>query len=95
MNCKRGGELWGIKIPLNSLMTIGIDDGKEVTSVVASINDTFSRFYSAVVMHNNKNETNGIKTNLRNAIEAFKSLNDNKPPTNIIIFRNGGEYLFE
>jgi len=93
MNCKRGGELWGIQIPLKSLMVVGIDDGKEVTSVVASINNTFSRFHSNVMMHKNKDEN--IQDIFRNAIENFKMVNDNESPKNIIIFRNGGEFLFE
>jgi len=93
MNCKRGGELWGIQIPLKSLMVIGIDDGKGVTSVVASLNDTFSKFHSNVIMDKNKDET--MQTVFRKALQNFKLMNDNKFPSNIIVFRNGGEYLYE
>merc|ERR1711862_820148 len=65
----------------------------DVTSVVASLNDTFSRYHSGVVLHKNKDET--IQTIIKKAVQSFKSANDNKVPANIIVFRNGGEYLYE
>ena len=74
-------------------MVLGIDDGKGVTSVVASLNDTFSKFYSNVIMEKNKDET--MQTVFRKALQNFKLTNDDKYPSNIIVFRNGGEYLYE
>ena len=74
-------------------MDSGIDDGKGVTSVVASLNDTFSKFHSNVIMDKNKDET--MQTIFRKALKNFKLTNDDKYPSNIIVFRNGGEYLYE
>ena len=37
MNCKMGGELWGIDIPVAGLMVIGIDVYHDPTRVKASV----------------------------------------------------------
>ncbi|KAK1342439.1 hypothetical protein QTO34_015204 [Cnephaeus nilssonii] len=56
INCKLGGELWGVDIPLKQLMVVGMDvyhdPGKGMRSVVgfvASINLTLTKWYSRVV----------------------------------------------
>jgi len=53
INCKLGGELWGVKIPLKHLMVIGVDvyhdpshKHPSVVGVVASMNSTCSVWYS-------------------------------------------------
>ena len=45
------------------------------------------------MMHKNKDEN--LQDIFRKAIESFKMVNANESPKNIIIFRNGGEYLYE
>ncbi|OBS73023.1 hypothetical protein A6R68_12405, partial [Neotoma lepida] len=56
MNCKLGGELWGVDIPLKQLMVIGMDvyhdpsrGMRSVVGFVASINLTLTKWYSRVV----------------------------------------------
>ncbi|XP_077008858.1 piwi-like protein 2 isoform X5 [Tamandua tetradactyla] len=56
INCKLGGELWGVDIPLKQLMVIGMDvyhdpsrGMRSVVGFVASINLTFTKWYSRVV----------------------------------------------
>ena len=55
MNCKLGGELWGVQTPFEKLMVVGIDvfhdksrKSGSIAGVVSSINDTLSRYYSTV-----------------------------------------------
>ncbi|XP_055204882.1 piwi-like protein 2 isoform X4 [Gorilla gorilla gorilla] len=56
INCKLGGELWGVDIPLKQLMVIGMDvyhdpsrGMRSVVGFVASINLTLTKWYSRVV----------------------------------------------
>ena len=55
MNCKLGGELWGVQTPFEKLMVVGIDvfhdksrKSGSIAGVVSSINDSLSRYYSTV-----------------------------------------------
>jgi aubergine-like protein len=57
VNCKLGGQLWGLRIPMPLLMVVGIDvfknkeSGKKfVVGIVASVNDSFGQFYSEVII---------------------------------------------
>ena len=87
MNCKRGGELWGINIPLKKLMVIGIDESKDVTSIVVSTNDTFSQYYSGVIMRKNKDKK--VQDVVKKGLETFKMQHNGDIPENVIIFKNG------
>jgi len=56
INCKLGGELWGITLPKKNMMFIGLDSfhdpsarGKSIYGFVASLNATLSRWYSLPV----------------------------------------------
>ncbi|KAK6191826.1 hypothetical protein SNE40_003418 [Patella caerulea] len=55
INCKLGGEVWAVEVPLTKVMVIGIDTyhdssskGKSVGGVIASLNNNLTRFYSTV-----------------------------------------------
>lgn len=61
MNCKLGGSLWSIKIPFQNVMIIGIDsyhDKKSgsVSAFVASLNDTYTHWYSKAVVQGRNEE---------------------------------------
>lgn len=92
MNCKMGGSLWSIKIPLVNTMIIGIDSfhdkkSKSVSAFVASTNDTYTRWYSkAVVQNRNEELVHGLVVSFQHALTAYKKYND-KYPQKIIIFR--------
>ena len=50
LNCKLGGEVWAVDIPLKNLMVIGIDcyhdsvsKGKSISGFVASTNQTLTK----------------------------------------------------
>jgi aubergine-like protein len=40
MNCKLGGELWGIEVPIPGLMVMGIDVYHDPTRVINSVAGT-------------------------------------------------------
>ncbi|XP_021238819.1 piwi-like protein 2 [Numida meleagris] len=77
MNCKLGGELWGVDIPLKQLMVVGMDvsHGKGTRSVigfVASINQVLTRWYSHVVFQLPQQEiADSLRLCLANALQHF------------------------
>ncbi|XP_010725017.2 piwi-like protein 2, partial [Meleagris gallopavo] len=77
VNCKLGGELWGVDIPLKQLMVIGMDvsHGRGTRSVigfVASINQVLTRWYSRVVFQLPQQEiADSLRLCLANALQQF------------------------
>ena len=66
INCKLGGELWGTRIPIPLLMSVGVDVYRNkggargsVSAVVCSLNASFSKFYSDVIF---EDESRGAAT---------------------------------
>lgn len=96
INCKLGGELWGVKTPFKNLMVVGIDVYHEksrrsgsVAGVVASLNDTQSRFYSTVVIQKEGQEMiDALTTAFEKALNRYKGAN-NCYPDEVVIFRDG------
>lgn len=96
MNCKMGGTLWGIKIPLKKTMICGIDThhevgnkGMTVGALVASLNPEFTRWYSKPTIQEKKEElVNGLTGSMEAALTAFKAHN-NYLPERIIMYRDG------
>lgn len=94
MNCKMGGTLWSIKIPFDNVMICGIDSyhepggrGNSVSAFVASLNKSYTRWYSNAVMQNKKDELlHGLVDSFRKALEVYESMNQ-KYPEKVIIFR--------
>lgn len=92
MNCKMGGSLWAIKIPLKDTMIIGIDtyhDKKtgSVSAFVASTNETYTNWYSkAVVQNRNEELVHGLVVSFEAALKAYNKIN-NGLPKKIVIFR--------
>lgn len=99
MNCKLGGALWGINVPLKNTMIVGIDtyhgstDGKTGTAVgglVASINSSFTRYFSKPNLQGKKEElVSGITSCLVEALQVYKDHNNSTLPERIIIYRDG------
>lgn len=93
MNCKLGGALWSIKIPFKNVMICGIDTyhdsnkGNSVAAFVASLNSTYTRYYSKAIVQSQKEELqNGLSISLQNALYAYKNYNT-ELPERIVIFR--------
>lgn len=94
MNCKLGGTLWSIKIPFSNVMICGIDTyhdptkkGNSVSAFVASLNGTFTRWYSRAVIQKQKEELiNGLCASLVAGLNEYKTLNK-QLPEKIIIYR--------
>lgn len=94
MNCKIGGSLWSIKIPLKNVMICGIDtyhDTKKkdnsVGAFVASLNSTYTEWYSRAILQSQKEEMiNGLSQSLVNSLDTYKQRNGTLPDK-IILFR--------
>lgn len=94
MNCKMGGTLWTIKIPFDNVMICGIDTYHEaksksssVSAFVASLNNSFTRWYSkAVIQTKNEEFVHGLVVSFQKSLEAYQQMN-NKLPNRIIIYR--------
>lgn len=96
MNCKMGGTLWSIKIPLNNVMICGIDTYHEakqqsnsVSGFVASLNGCYTRWYSKSIIQNKKEElVNGLTAAMQQALAAYSNVN-RCFPGKIIVYRDG------
>ncbi|XP_034288812.1 piwi-like protein 2 [Pantherophis guttatus] len=96
INCKLGGELWGVDIPLKQLMVIGIDvyhdpsrGKRSVVGFVASINPIVTRWYSRVVFQTPHQEIiDSLKVCLVAALQKFHEVNHHLPEK-IVIYRDG------
>ncbi|XP_071808284.1 piwi-like protein 1 [Asterias amurensis] len=96
INCKLGGELWSLEIPVKHLMVVGIDvyhdaarGGKSIGAFVASTNGLLTRWYSRVCFQTaNQELIDGLKICLVAAIRKYHEVNHNMPEK-IVIFRDG------
>uniref|UniRef100_UPI00358F629F piwi-like protein 1 n=1 Tax=Myxine glutinosa TaxID=7769 RepID=UPI00358F629F len=96
MNCKLGGELWEVEIPLKDLMVIGVDTyhdtsmrGSSIGGFVASLNGRMTRWYSRVIMQNPGQElADGLKVCISAAVKKWSSVNQ-KLPSRIVVYRDG------
>ena len=96
LNCKLGGELWTVTIPIRNLMIVGIDcyrdssrRGHSVGALIASTNDSFTRFYSRCTFQSSMED---LMDRLRNcmidALKAYRSVNG-ALPERLVIYRDG------
>ncbi|XP_077164516.1 piwi-like protein 1 [Paroedura picta] len=96
MNCKMGGELWSVEIPLTQLMIVGIDCYHDTTSgrrsiagFVASLNRGITRWYSRCVVQDRGQElVDGLKVCLQAALRTWYNYNG-RMPARIIVYRDG------
>ncbi|XP_071428127.1 piwi-like protein 1 [Pithys albifrons albifrons] len=96
MNCKMGGELWSVEIPLKQVMIVGIDcyhdnvSGRQsVAGFVSSLNQTMTRWFSRCVVQSRGQElVDGIKACLQNALRAWLKWNKSVP-SRIFVYRDG------
>ncbi|CAB1319925.1 unnamed protein product [Coregonus sp. 'balchen'] len=88
MNCKLGGELWTVNVPLKHLMVIGVDvhhdtskKNRSVMGFVASLNSLLTRWYSRVTFQMpNEEIINGFRVCLLAALQKYYE---------IVVYRDG------
>ncbi|XP_045537289.1 piwi-like protein Ago3 isoform X2 [Papilio machaon] len=93
MNCKLGGTLWNISIPLKSAMIIGIDSyhdasrkKRSVCAFIASYNQTMTHWYSKVVLQERGQEiVDSLKSCFVDALKHYLRVNG-RLPDRIIIY---------
>ncbi|KAH0619368.1 hypothetical protein JD844_019417, partial [Phrynosoma platyrhinos] len=96
MNCKMGGELWSVEIPLKQLMIVGIDcyhdtaaGRRSIAGFVASLNQGMTRWYSRCVLQDRGQEVvDGLKVCFQAALRTWYTYN-NHMPSRIIVYRDG------
>ncbi|CAH1233753.1 PIWIL1 [Branchiostoma lanceolatum] len=96
MNCKLGGEIWAVEIPMKNIMVVGIDcypdsltKGKSVAGVVASMNNSLTRWYSrCTFQHTGQELIDGLKVCVQAALKKYNELNMNLPDR-VIFYRDG------
>ncbi|XP_044863624.1 piwi-like protein 2 isoform X2 [Mauremys mutica] len=96
INCKLGGELWGVDIPLKQLMVIGMDvyhdpsrGMRSVVGFTASTNHALSKWYSRVVFQMPHQEiADSLKLCLVGALQKFYEVN-HCLPEKIAVYRDG------
>ncbi|XP_073532235.1 piwi-like protein 1 [Phyllobates terribilis] len=96
MNCKMGGELWSVEIPLKEIMIVGIDcyhdtlaGKRSIAGFVASLNQRMTRWFSRCILQDQKQEiVDGLKVCMQAALNAWYACNKILP-SRIIIYRDG------
>jgi aubergine-like protein len=97
INCKLGGELWALSIPVKNLMIVGIDvfhdavlgKSRSITGFVASTNPHMTRWYSRVAIQGPQQElVDGLKLCFRAALQKYHQENGGLPER-IIVYRDG------
>ncbi|XP_010132094.1 PREDICTED: piwi-like protein 1 [Buceros rhinoceros silvestris] len=96
MNCKMGGDLWAVEIPLKQVMIVGIDcyhdtlsGRRSVAGFVASLNQTMTRWFSRCVVQDRGQElVDGLKACLQTALRDWFKWNKYLP-SRIIVYRDG------
>ncbi|OAD55711.1 Protein piwi, partial [Eufriesea mexicana] len=107
LNCKLGGAPWSVELPPINLMVVGFDvchdpndKSRDFGAMVASIDKSLTRYFSAVSAHTTGEElSNEFSVNLVKALHTYKELNKILP-SHIVIYRDGvGEgqvpYVYE
>ncbi|XP_076054688.1 argonaute 3 [Oratosquilla oratoria] len=96
INCKLGGELWALKIPLSGLMVCGIDvyhdpvrRGASVVGFVSSMNPTLTQWFSNTSFQNPGEEiVNGLKISMLESLRHYHRIHHALPRC-IVIYRDG------
>ncbi|XP_059471970.1 piwi-like protein Siwi [Neocloeon triangulifer] len=97
INCKVGGAPWAVEMPMRGTMFVGFDVSHDTMNksisygcIVASLNNSLSRWYSVVSAHKSSEEmSNEVSVNLVKALRKYQEVNDGHLPSRIIIYRDG------
>nr|BCS90542.1 piwi protein [Cladonema pacificum] len=96
LNCKLGGDIWAVDIPLRNLMVVGFDvyhdslsKGKSIGGFVASTNKYATRYYSTITQQTSHMEIcDQLKVCMTSALKKYHEIN-NALPERIIVYRDG------
>eukprot|EP00794_Sanderia_malayensis_P014355 gene14355-15851_t len=96
LNCKLGGEIWAVEIPVKNMMVVGYDvyhdsltKGKSIGGFVASTNQALTRYYSRITEQQTGIDIiDGLRTCMTSALRKYNEIN-NTLPDRIIIYRDG------
>jgi aubergine-like protein len=96
INSKLGGELWACLTPYKNLMVVGIDvfhdkarKSGSIAGLVASVNDSLSRYYSTAVFQKQGQEiVDCLKSAFNDALLNYFDVN-HRFPDHVVVFRDG------
>merc|ERR1712059_131182 len=96
MACKMGAEPWTVEIPFKNSMVVGYDTyhdsarrGESVGALVASLNDSFTRYFSTVDFHRDRTEmSNQIGVMFLRALNKYREVKGSLP-SRIFFYRDG------
>jgi len=96
INCKLGGSLWGVKMPLKKLMICGMDShhdktrkGASFSGLVSSMNQPITKWYSQVFKQSSQRELlDSFQDGMFKAITKYNKENG-FPPDIIFVYRDG------
>ncbi|KAH0547230.1 piwi-like protein Ago3 [Cotesia glomerata] len=98
MNCKLGGALWALKIPMNDIMVVGIDvyhpaagsaSKASVAGFVASLNQNLTQWYSKAYFQRPGQEyVDVLRACFVSALTAYRKARG-EYPNRIVVYRDG------
>jgi len=96
LNCKLGGEVWAVDIPLKKLMVVGFDvyhdsltKGKSIGGFVASTNKHLTRYYSRTTSQTIHQEiADQLKVCMISSLKKYHEINQCLPDP-VIVYRDG------
>jgi aubergine-like protein len=96
LNCKLGGELWAVEVPVKNLMVVGIDSyhdsasrGRSVGGFIASTNNSLTRYYSqCMFQHTGQELADNLKVCMTAALKNYHDINKCLPER-ILVYRDG------
>jgi len=96
MNCKLGGEIWEINIPITNVMICGIDTyhdsaqkNSSVCAFIATSNQSKTKYFSrATIQQTHQELSNNLMLTVKSSLENYFREN-NKYPEKIVIYRDG------
>ena len=98
MNCKLGGELWGINFSISGLAVAGIDiykdksgpGSKNIAAIVLTLNASFSKYVSVVVKESSgKPFADDIAEGIYKTMLKYKEVNAGNFPNKLVVYRDG------
>ena len=97
MNCKLGGELWRLAIPMKKIMIVGIDvyhktekKYKSIAGFVSSLNNDQTRWYSKCCFQMVGQElADKLKIAFAQSLKKYQEEENGYLPEKIFIYRDG------
>ncbi|CAL8071261.1 unnamed protein product [Orchesella dallaii] len=99
INCKLGGSLWALRMPLKEqIMFVGIDAAHDplkkdpsTICLVASLNNECTKYYSrAATCKVHQEMADNLRIMMEDALKKFREVRAGLLPDRIVIFRDGG-----